>query len=102
MLSYYLHLDFQNRLFPPGSPNKTFWAFLFPPVRATYPAHFILLDLIVLIIFGVMYKLCNFLLSLNTFSVFVRDVLPRTTAPKCTLRGDRLILKSTFHSLSFA
>jgi hypothetical protein len=79
---------------------------LFTPICATFPANYILLDVIVLIIPGVMYKLCKFLISLNTFTLFVLDVLPSITAPKCTqstfsLRGDRLILKSTFQFALF-
>jgi hypothetical protein len=33
-------------------PTTILYAFLFSPIRSTYPAHHILLDLIILIMFG--------------------------------------------------
>jgi hypothetical protein len=43
-------------LFPPDFSTNNLYAFLFSPIHAKWPAHLILLDLIVLIILGKEYK----------------------------------------------
>jgi hypothetical protein len=52
VLFSHLHLGLQSGLSPSGVPTKTLHA----PIRATCPAHLILIDLIIKIIFSEEYK----------------------------------------------
>jgi hypothetical protein len=46
-------------LFISRFPTNILYTFILSPIRATYPAHLILFDLIILIMFGEEYKLWN-------------------------------------------
>ena len=52
-----LYLGLSRLLFPPGSPIKILYAFLFSPVYATCPAGLILLELITQVIFDQSYRI---------------------------------------------
>jgi hypothetical protein len=56
-LSTHLRLGLPSDLFLSGFPTNILHAFLLSPIHATYPAHLILLDLIIQIIYGEEYKL---------------------------------------------
>jgi hypothetical protein len=57
LMPTHLCLGLPNGFFLSGSPTNILYAFPFSLDRATYPAHLILLGLIILIILGGEYKL---------------------------------------------
>jgi hypothetical protein len=57
MLSIHLRVGLPSGLFPSGFHSNNLHTFLFSNIRATCPAHLILLHFIILIILGEEYKL---------------------------------------------
>jgi hypothetical protein len=56
ILFSHLHLGLPSSLFLSGIPINILYAFLFPPVRVKRPAHFVLIEMTTLIIFGDQYN----------------------------------------------
>ena len=83
ILSTHLRLGLPSGLLPSGFPTKTLYTSHSSPIRATYPAHVILLDFITRIILGEQYKsfsssLCSLLHSPVTSSLLGPNILLNT------------------------
>ena len=87
LLSSHLRLGLPSSPFPSGFPTKTLYTTLFATIRATWPAHLILLDFITRIILGEQYRslsssLCSFLHYLVTSSLLGPNILLNTLFSK--------------------
>ena len=83
ILSSHLNLGLPSGVFPSGFPTKTLYASLLSPIRATCPAHHIILDFITRKILAeeyrsLSYSLCNFFHSLHTKSSLGPNILLST------------------------
>ena len=83
ILSTHLHVGLPSGLFPSGFPTKILHTTISTPIRATCPAHLILLDFITRTIWGEKYRsfsssLCNLLHSPVTSSLLGPNMLLNT------------------------
>jgi hypothetical protein len=95
-LSTQQRIGLPSALFPCGFPTNSLHAFRFSAIRATCPAHRILLNLTILIILGEEHKsrslfLCSFLHPPITSSVFCPNIL------LITMLSNNLSLYSSLH-----
>jgi hypothetical protein len=105
LLPSHLRLGLPSGLFPSGFPTKILYASLISPIRVTWPAHLILLDLITLIIFGEACKLwssslCSLLRPPATsyLPVACSSALSLTALPNYRITCSGIVLNFTEHT----
>jgi hypothetical protein len=87
MLYSHLRLGLLSGLFPTGFPTNNLYTFLFSLIRATCPAHLILLDFIILIILG---KEHNLEIKKNKSDPqYERELYSLKRQLECTLKTQR-------------
>ena len=100
ILSTQLRLGLPSGLLPSGFPSKTLYTPLSSPIRATCPAHLIVLDFITRTILGEKYKsfsssLCNLLHSPVTSSLLGPNIFWTTIFSNAHLANKFCELKET-------
>jgi hypothetical protein len=103
ILSTYLRLGLPSGLFPSGFPTNILYPFLFSSIRAKWPAHLILLDLIILLYLArstsyeaPRYAVYSNLLSLHLSSVQILFSTPCSQTPSVYV--PRLISETMFRT----
>jgi len=102
ILSSNLRLGLQSGLFPLGFPTKALYTPLLSPIRATCPAHLILLDFITRTILDEEYRslsssLCSFLHSLFTSSLLGPNILNTRFSKTLSLRPSLSVSDQVSH-----